>query len=76
MTLEEKVHGLRLHVIRRAQALGNVSQASGRPGFPARCSTAGDTDWSAMVWTVSIPVGIGRVPAALWNWPQRRSDSC
>jgi transposase/transposase-like protein len=27
MTLEEKVHGLRLHVIRRAQELGNVSQA-------------------------------------------------
>ena len=27
MTLEEKVHGLRLHVMRRVQALGNVSQA-------------------------------------------------
>ena len=27
MTLEEKVHGLRMQVIRRAQELGNVSQA-------------------------------------------------
>lgn len=27
MALEEKVHGLRLHVIRRAATLGNVSQA-------------------------------------------------
>jgi transposase-like protein len=27
MTLEENVHGLRLHVIRRVQELGNVSQA-------------------------------------------------
>src|SRR5207247_8877292 len=45
---------------------------SGLPGgrdFPRR-STAGDIDWSAMVWTVSIPVGIGRVPAARWNWPR------
>lgn len=27
MTLEEKVHGLRLHVIRRAEQLGNISRA-------------------------------------------------
>jgi transposase InsO family protein len=33
MTLEEKVHGLRLHVIRRAQALGNVSQACREAGI-------------------------------------------
>jgi len=35
MTLEEKVHGLRLHVIRRAQALGNVNQASKLTGLSA-----------------------------------------
>ena len=33
MTLEEKVHGLRLHVMRRAQALGNVSQACREAGI-------------------------------------------
>jgi transposase len=33
MTLEEKVHGLRLHVIRRAQTLGNVSQACREAGI-------------------------------------------
>jgi len=33
MTLEEKVHGLRLHVIRRAQVLGNVSRACREAGI-------------------------------------------
>ncbi len=33
MTLEEKVHGLRLHVIQRAQVLGNVSQACREAGI-------------------------------------------
>src|SRR5690242_1868829 len=33
MTLEEKVHGLRLHVIRRAEHLGNVSQACREAGI-------------------------------------------
>ena len=33
MTLEEKVHGLRLHVIRRAAHLGNVSQACREAGI-------------------------------------------
>ena len=33
MPLEEKVHGLRLHVIRRAQALGHVSQACREAGI-------------------------------------------
>jgi len=33
MTLEEKVHGLRLHVIRRAAELGNVSQACREAGI-------------------------------------------
>ena len=33
MTLEEKVHGLRLHVIRRAEQLGNVSRACREAGI-------------------------------------------
>src|SRR5574338_1009388 len=33
MTLEEKVHGLRLHVIQRAEQLGNVSQACREAGI-------------------------------------------
>jgi transposase InsO family protein len=33
MTLEEKVHGLRLHVIQRAAALGNVSRACREAGI-------------------------------------------
>ena len=33
MTLDEKVHGLRLHVIRRAQELGNVSRACREAGI-------------------------------------------
>jgi transposase len=33
MTLEEKVHGLRLHVIQRAAQLGNVSQACREAGI-------------------------------------------
>jgi len=33
MTLDEKVHGLRLHVIRRAEALGNVSRACREAGI-------------------------------------------
>ena len=33
MTLEEKVHGLRLHVIQRAEELGNVSQACREAGI-------------------------------------------
>lgn len=33
MTLEDKVHGLRLQVIRRAEALGNVSRACREAGI-------------------------------------------
>ena len=33
MTLEEKVHGLRLHVIQRAEQLGNVSRACREAGI-------------------------------------------
>ncbi|HUM15230.1 MAG TPA: helix-turn-helix domain-containing protein [Candidatus Nitrosotalea sp.] len=33
MTLEEKVHGLRLHVIHRAEQLGNVSRACREAGI-------------------------------------------
>jgi transposase-like protein len=33
MTLEEKVHGLRLHVIQRAATLGNVSRACREAGI-------------------------------------------
>ena len=33
MTLEEKVHGLRLHVIQRAEQVGNVSQACREAGI-------------------------------------------
>ena len=32
MTLEDKVHGFRLHLFRRAQELGNVSAACGELG--------------------------------------------
>jgi hypothetical protein len=31
MTLEDKVHGFRLHLFRRAQELGNVSAACEHP---------------------------------------------
>ena len=33
MTLEQKVHGLRLHVIQRAATLGNVSRACREAGI-------------------------------------------
>jgi len=33
MTLDEKVHGLRLHVIQRAAQLGNVSRACREAGI-------------------------------------------
>jgi transposase InsO family protein len=33
MTLDEKIHGMRLHVIRRAQVLGNVSRACREAGI-------------------------------------------
>ena len=33
MTLEEKIHGLRLHVMRRAATLGNVSRACREAGI-------------------------------------------
>src|SRR5215467_7599787 len=43
---------LRLRVMRRARALGNVSRADP----PARCSTGGSIGWSAMSSTASMAV--------------------
>ncbi len=39
MTLAEKAHGLRLHIIQRAEQPGTVSRATGRPGSRGRCFT-------------------------------------
>jgi len=60
MTLEDKVHGLRLQVIRQAEKLGNVSRPAAKQGSPAPCSIAGGSARSATAWTACIRGGSGR----------------
>ena len=75
MTLEEKVHGLRLHVIQRAEQLGNVSQPAGRPGSRGPCSIAGASGWSATGRTACIRAATGAEPAGRCSW-RRRPNAC
>ncbi len=75
MTLEEKVHGLRLHVIRRAAHLGNVSQACREAGISRACSIAGVSGWSATGRTACIRADIRRGRAGPCSW-RRRPNAC
>jgi hypothetical protein len=41
MTLDERIQGLRLRVMQRAEQIGNVSQSARNSGSPGRCSIGG-----------------------------------
>jgi hypothetical protein len=74
MTLEEKVHGLRLHVIQRAEELGNVSRACREAGISRACSTAGASGWVGRM--ACIPAGTGRGLGGRCSWRPRPSGWC
>ena len=44
MTLEDKIHALRLHFLQRAEELDNVGEACRDAGSHERCSTVGKND--------------------------------
>lgn len=49
MTLEDSILAMRLHVMRRAQKLGDVSAPAGRRGSPGRSCPGGRSASSATV---------------------------
>lgn len=55
MTLEDKVHGLRLHALRRAEELGNVSAACRELDILPRCATGGRSASGGAGRTAFIP---------------------
>jgi hypothetical protein len=74
MTLDHSVHGLRLHAIQRAQAVGNVQRGVPRTGGSrAPCSTGGATAGSAMGRTACIHAGRAPAPGGRFKWPRKSS---
>jgi len=77
MTLEERYTDCGCMSSGAPRRWATSVRPAGRQESPVLCSIAGSSDWNATAWTASIPVGIGRGPAAaLWSWLRRRNACC